>query len=254
MIKIFRHIRQSLIIENKTSKYFKYAIGEIILVVIGILIALQINNWNEEHTERNIEKAYMNNLLEDLKEDLIKYDKFQTSNKEIYTLIDSIIPNLKSENRRQKISQLTYWCRMITIKWHSAYPVERTFEQMKSSGHLRLIKDKEIANNISNYYNSLVEFEGYNEAGMLWAQDYVSALSKIYDAEIMMKILRSREMEKASESDLLTEDPIILNQLMVSLGYFNGALSLGESVSLEREKDAKELIEMIQLKYNLSHD
>ena len=48
MIKFFRHIRKNLLMENKTSKYFKYAIGEIILVVIGILIALQINNWNEQ--------------------------------------------------------------------------------------------------------------------------------------------------------------------------------------------------------------
>ena len=47
MIKFFRKIRQNLLMENKTSKYFKYAIGEILLVVIGILIALSINNWNE---------------------------------------------------------------------------------------------------------------------------------------------------------------------------------------------------------------
>ena len=48
MIKFFRKIRQNLLMENKTGKYLKYAIGEIILVVIGILIALQINNWNEK--------------------------------------------------------------------------------------------------------------------------------------------------------------------------------------------------------------
>ena len=48
MLKFFRKIRQNLLMENKTGKYFKYAIGEIVLVVIGILIALQINNWNEE--------------------------------------------------------------------------------------------------------------------------------------------------------------------------------------------------------------
>ncbi len=47
MIKFFRNIRKTLLTEGKTSKYFKYAIGEIVLVVIGILIALQINNWNE---------------------------------------------------------------------------------------------------------------------------------------------------------------------------------------------------------------
>ena len=47
MIKFFRHIRKDLMEKNKTAKYFKYAIGEIILVVIGIIIALQINNSNE---------------------------------------------------------------------------------------------------------------------------------------------------------------------------------------------------------------
>ena len=48
MIKFFRNIRQTLINEGKTSRYFKYAIGEIVLVVIGILIALSINNWNDQ--------------------------------------------------------------------------------------------------------------------------------------------------------------------------------------------------------------
>ena len=55
MIKFFRHIRKDLMEQNKTSRYLKYAIGEIILVVIGILIALQINNWNELR-KSNIEK------------------------------------------------------------------------------------------------------------------------------------------------------------------------------------------------------
>jgi len=48
MIKFFRKIRYALMEKNKTGKYLKYAFGEIMLVVIGILIALQINNWNEE--------------------------------------------------------------------------------------------------------------------------------------------------------------------------------------------------------------
>ena len=70
MLKFFRHIRRSLLNENKmgksnsakasAGKYFRYAIGEIILVVIGILIALQINNWNEN---RNTEKAKAQSLL-----------------------------------------------------------------------------------------------------------------------------------------------------------------------------------------------
>ena len=62
MIKFFRKIRQNLIMENKTSKYIKYAIGEIVLVMIGILLALQVNNWNEQRKLNNEEQ----HLLEDL--------------------------------------------------------------------------------------------------------------------------------------------------------------------------------------------
>lgn len=70
MIKFFRHIRQNLIMENKTSKYFKYAIGEIILVVIGILIALQINNWNENRLQNQTLENIYSIIAEDLKNDI----------------------------------------------------------------------------------------------------------------------------------------------------------------------------------------
>ena len=62
MIKFFRKIRQQLLIENKTGKYFKYAIGEIVLVVIGILIALQINNWNEARKQNLKQSIYLSGL------------------------------------------------------------------------------------------------------------------------------------------------------------------------------------------------
>ena len=62
MIKFFRKIRYTLMEQNKTGKYFKYALGEIVLVVIGILIALQINNWNEHRKERVEERALLSQL------------------------------------------------------------------------------------------------------------------------------------------------------------------------------------------------
>ena len=62
MIKFFRPIRQHLLRENKFSKYLLYAIGEILLVVVGILIALQINNWNEDRKQRAEEIKLMQNF------------------------------------------------------------------------------------------------------------------------------------------------------------------------------------------------
>lgn len=70
MIKLFRKIRQKLLSENKLAGYLTYAAGEIILVVIGILIALQINNWNEEQKVRRSEKEILQNLKVELKANL----------------------------------------------------------------------------------------------------------------------------------------------------------------------------------------
>jgi hypothetical protein len=78
MMKFFRHLRKTELIEklpsgqtSKARKYFKYAFGEIVLVVIGILIALQINNWNELQKNKKQELVILTNILQDIKEDEI---------------------------------------------------------------------------------------------------------------------------------------------------------------------------------------
>ncbi|WP_028872509.1 DUF6090 family protein [Psychroserpens burtonensis] len=66
MIKLFRNIRKNLLSEGKTTKYFKYAIGEIVLVVIGILLALSINDWNSQRQLKKSNNVFLNKMLKDL--------------------------------------------------------------------------------------------------------------------------------------------------------------------------------------------
>jgi hypothetical protein len=75
MIKFFRKIRYDLMEQNKTGKYFKYAIGEIVLVVIGILIALSINNWNENRKNNEVRRNYYIQMLQDFEKDKINIEK-----------------------------------------------------------------------------------------------------------------------------------------------------------------------------------
>ena len=70
MIKFFRKIRQNLLSEGKTGKYLKYAIGEIVLVVIGILIALQINNWNEQSKAKKSADIQLSQLYQNISDHL----------------------------------------------------------------------------------------------------------------------------------------------------------------------------------------
>ncbi|MCL6257662.1 DUF6090 family protein [Aquiflexum sp. TKW24L] len=82
MISIFRKIRQKLLQQNRITQYLAYAIGEIFLVVIGILIALQINNANEAHKARQSERVVLNNLIQDLRADSLSFsDNLATLNK-----------------------------------------------------------------------------------------------------------------------------------------------------------------------------
>ncbi|GAA4815923.1 DUF6090 family protein [Litoribaculum gwangyangense] len=83
MLKFFRKIRQNLVSEGITTKYFKYAIGEIILVVIGILIALQINNWNNAKTQQKNNLQLSKRLLVETKKNLVELEKEITSTEKL---------------------------------------------------------------------------------------------------------------------------------------------------------------------------
>ncbi|MBO6881385.1 hypothetical protein [Winogradskyella sp.] len=105
MIKFFRHIRHSLINENRTKKYLLYAVGEIILVVIGILIALQINNWNQNRINRIAEKDIIRKLNKDFKinkkaieENLLRLENQMDANKILMTLIGASDEELSVHN------------------------------------------------------------------------------------------------------------------------------------------------------------
>jgi len=251
MIPFFRKIRYDLMEKNKTGKYLKYAIGEIMLVVIGILIALQINNWNEKKAELKVELVYMQNILEDLKADTIIYSDYLENNYMIYTLIDSITLHLKSPERKNHIDKLTFWTRMLTTQWTPIHPVKRTYEQMKSSGQLRLIKNQKVAYDISFYYNSLFLLDTYNEAGLIWISDYAKSMGRIFDGEVLLNILKERKEQNTGADALLTEDKVILNELITSAQYFYGSLKLSEDIGKEKSAIAKNLIELIQKEYQL---
>ena len=83
MIKFFRHIRRSLIQKNQMGKYFKYAIGEIVLVMIGILLALQINTWNENIKKDQLKHEYIISLKNDYTKDTIQINNKLRLNKQV---------------------------------------------------------------------------------------------------------------------------------------------------------------------------
>jgi len=108
MIKLFRNIRQNLILRNKTGKYFKYAIGEIVLVVIGILIALSINNWNESRKQIDKEKKQLTYVLENLKSDSLSIALVIGNQNEMMKVHKELIAVVKGDLRPQEVENVGY--------------------------------------------------------------------------------------------------------------------------------------------------
>jgi len=142
MLKIFRNIRKQLLGEGKKVQYLKYAIGEIVLVVIGILIALSINNWNQEKTNRSEELNYYKNIKRQLKEDKggISGNVHYNNN---YLRQYQYALNIIEKNDRSEIDSLV----MITVnllKYSDFHRQSNIYETMVNSGEIKLLKNQQI--------------------------------------------------------------------------------------------------------------
>lgn len=140
--------------ENKTGRYLKYAIGEIILVVLGILIALQINNWNENKKLRSIEKQSYENLLSSLRKDSL----------ELINIVDYQTKSLNSQNRFIKTDMNTLIStssvdslnKMIFDVYKGAYsffPKYGTYNSIASNKGIDIITSENIKSNLIDLYD-----------------------------------------------------------------------------------------------------
>ncbi len=230
---------------------FGHYFFEFFMMFLAVFLGFVAENLRERLAEKKQERVYMKNMLEDLRADLVLYRKYSENNKVVFELIDTLVQLIKSPERKQHITKLAYTARMILPTFKQLVPTERTYEQMKSSGNLRLITNQVVANSTSYYYYSVSELKKYNESIMVWAADYENEMGKIFDGELLLKIIKEKKEIPADAAALLTDDPVVLNALINSAQYVYGALVLGETIGNERSIAAQKLIELIKKEYRL---
>jgi hypothetical protein len=148
MIKFFRKIRQRLLIENNFSKYLIYAIGEIVLVVIGILIALQLNNLNENKKNEIFEKEILSQIQENLKSDWLGLKKTELNFREAIASSNKI---LSAEESQKTEDSIKIWLGAI-IQFDRFQPITNAYEVLKSNG-LDRISNKQLRFLLGKYYD-----------------------------------------------------------------------------------------------------
>ena len=156
MLNFLRQLRRN----NMNSKYLKYAMGEILLVVVGILIALWINNWNEERKEKQSSKNYLERIESDLIELTEQSSELVSKNREILRAITKTQSLLErgtplSESEKEIVNYTFLWFPRTTYN----LPHMLTYEEMKGSGRINLIYDQSLRTNLAEFYNYLSQIE-----------------------------------------------------------------------------------------------
>ncbi len=148
MINFYRKTRKKLADENRFIKYWRYAIGEIVLVVIGILIALQINNWNEDKKARATELYVLQEILNNLNEDAVILDDIILHR----TQTKLAIANMQNYLNHQTIDKDTLERDLVNfLTFERYFPINHAYEVLKSKG-LRLTNNA-LTTKISRYYD-----------------------------------------------------------------------------------------------------
>lgn len=279
MIKFFRTVRKRMLTENKFSKYFLYAIGEIFLVVIGILIALSINNWNQKDKEKRLIESYANSLIIDLEEDIKSIDDIQSQMVELSIRIDTLA-NYTRNKSLENLSNLKILMLIIDDNYSPYSWNNATIEELKSSGALRFTGNNDLAKKIVAYDGfkrhmlddyeadkSLVEinfpvvrssinmnYSNYNELSRVGRNNipYFSSESK-KEKQYTKNIQKLNNLIVTAENEnleLLANNINSINEMVN--GYLKLNRNLNTRVKLELpqlKKIAEEIIELLKAKY-----
>ena len=183
MFILMRNLRRNLMKNNSTGKYLLYALGEVVLIVLGILAALWIDNWNQERQEANREQFYLSGLKEEFQVSLLKLDTLIAVNRNSYRTSEELlhrIPQAKSTEDEETISGLL----VEALSYGTAYnPNNSLLNELINSGRMEILSDTELRKRLTSW-ESFVESVLHQEEGLRQQQELAKDLFRGSDGSI----------------------------------------------------------------------
>ena len=218
--------------ENKTGKYLKYAIGEIVLVMIGILLALQINNWNEDEKINVNLKEALNQINQDLKQDEINLKGFENSNVKRVSYLLKLTANdhnnFAFDSILKNLDDYFYF-----------YKSNNAYSSLKSTGMFASMENIKLKNNLTSYYEQMYErLKTVSEYGETFTNDQVipyTLLHLDYDDNLMVN--EDLVKEKLVTTNLAQLAKYQINVKKFSLTLMAKAIKMNQNLRKEIENE-----------------
>ncbi len=235
MIRFFRHLRQRLLAENRFSRYLVYAIGEIVLVMIGILLALQVNTWNENRKDQKEALRLMADLQDEVALALEDRENYIQQNEYVASLMGSVLNKLFSEAPEDLTQEE---CGSIltshTIRWAPYNP--STLEELVSTGKISILADLPLR-------KALLDFRNLAGSNREWLNKVIFEANVLVDKYPTLIIRNWNPERQRSDLDCrveaMREDKFFLAQLQSNKGRWGSPLQAAkkELEVLERIRD-----------------
>ncbi|MDH3697048.1 MAG: DUF6090 family protein [Flavobacteriaceae bacterium] len=255
MLKFFNKIRYDLISENKTGKYLKYAIGEIILVMIGILLALQVNDWNENQLDKEREQVVLTQLKVEFKANLKQLEAKMHLRGNIVSSGLLMLQKMNHPGQAERDSVIFHLSRIIP---------DPTFEPIEndliSSGNIRLIRNDTLRHLLSNWSSdvkAVQEMEGIHqmqthqilrpllhELGI--TREILSRLWEDYDGNWMLDEYKANTALDLGNSNMNTTVMDILSSVRLE-GIISNAVSINNAGNIESESLKNRIQNILEL-------
>ena len=220
-MKLFRKTRQKLASENKVMVYLRYAVGEILLVVIGILIALQINNWNEERKNHIEEIALLNQLESEFQSNLEQLDEKITIRNEMITASFNLLHYMDNPVQQNTDSVIKYIVPTMLVP-----TFDPVINDIMSSGRIELLKNAKLKELLSRWTSEIVQVTEEEVAWRVYKQNNVPRISKLIP---IRTVLNKYWQDNTMELFYLDKGTSVKFNLRNSVRNFNTLKLLGSS-------------------------
>ncbi len=239
-------------LHHKPKRWKEYFL-EFLMIFLAVTMGFFAESLRENINNKERLHNYIQSLVSDLKSDVAMYDSsiaFNNSHKE---MIDSIIVGLNEP--KKDLRKVYLMARQLTLGSSVVSPSTKTFEQIKSSGDMRLIRQQSIADSIGIYYQWTKKFDYWSDLQRQRIGGVIDVNDKVFNASIFFKIIKNTNIGSVPENtDIITHNQELLNSVIMKYQYYYGILNLMNQRCEAAMVQDKQLLKMLQREYHLDNE
>jgi len=241
---------------HHNKKPWKEYFLEFLMIFLAVTLGFFAENLREQVKDHKQLHQFIQSLNQDLQDDVAMYDSSISINQNNCRMIDTLISLMREKKEPGKIYVLA---RILTLGHGIFTPNNKTFEQLKSSGGLRLIENQNNLDSINSYYQLLKYFDYWANLQRQRINEVIEGNDKLFDGVVFFSIYKMidksgtvDESMFSSAPALITNDPFIVNGIIMHYQYLYGLLKIIDKKAAEASLEAKRLSSLLKKEYNLN--